>query len=709
MSFKCLAHWKFSDENVYPIFITSFTTILTEQQKTVIMVACDDQVVSLSVPSIDRALSVMNVPLEFSRCDLPYTGLLRELRASDSTAICLASDGKMMVYDFTQGIFVKIMDCSHIRHVKPGNKQGEWIIIRQSENGEMLLEVIEISENLTKHNILKRYELLVECSDNGTRYLVHKFSVNATNDRFLGNFLAFTKLSIGDEIFLIAINNNLYWLQQQDSGESDMIVVRCFASSIMDIDFFENSLCLTVLLEAGLLVVFRQSSNPEALIVTSSSVYLHAPIEAYAFDKNNNALLYSNGVGMHRVHFHYSEETKQIDTEMEDIHLRGVLAITLLDTKSLALLVTENNQFYYMNCKDKMKINQTEASKMFLLPGNVRNVSHRVTRRLTEEIELDKRLEEALQIEQAKFDVLALHRNRSIFGGLSRLTINFQNDMPPRKAPAFVIGMQGENVCLFASVKIEINLGIFQLLLQQKRWLVSIEYNGNTSVRPVHETFTKDGVLHAVVFVHKSDLMNGLPNFHVILLAAVRHGNENLLLTIPIPYSGNSVEEDATNLIQQAGSWLSAVENRVALPIIGILSQNNPYPMEKRKGNGILTYSIRNEQSKTKAISFSSVLESNDHDSWWALDEAISIRWHGKRSVICLKTCHPVALDLVKRYLLDEEEYGAEIELIREKLKGQFLELQAVTDPSLIVQLYRRIRNSDSIDVELSLNLSNPS
>uniref|UniRef100_A0A182YMS1 Uncharacterized protein n=1 Tax=Anopheles stephensi TaxID=30069 RepID=A0A182YMS1_ANOST len=72
----------------------------------------------------------------------------------------------------------------------------------------------------------KCYDLVVESIDITARFTIKSVVVKEANERFMSDFLCFTKLSIGDQILLVAINNSIYWLQEQDTGESDLITRR---------------------------------------------------------------------------------------------------------------------------------------------------------------------------------------------------------------------------------------------------------------------------------------------------------------------------------------------------------------------------------------------------------------------------------------------------------------------------------------------------
>uniref|UniRef100_A0A182NAT0 Uncharacterized protein n=1 Tax=Anopheles dirus TaxID=7168 RepID=A0A182NAT0_9DIPT len=708
LSWKFLPNWRLAVSNFYPISMVNVSK--NGQPGAVIMVASAEQVVSLSVPNIDRTLGEVDLPAIFTSCDPEHCDPLRDLKTSGTNVISVTSDGQLMVHDTTKDRFVAIEPYNHsLLHAEQGPTNGELFIVRQTNNGQIVLEVIEIFAGCTTHAALKSYELVTESIHAGARFSIRSVTVNEANQRFWSDFLGFIKLSIADQVLLVAINNTLYWLKEHlDSGDSDLIAVRCFASVVLDFDFSEGNHCLTVLLQAGVLVVFSQSQDPDALLVSSTFSYLHAPVEAHAFDRANNAFLYSNGLCTYRVHCHYSVETKQIATEVEEIPIRGVIAITLLESKSVALLLTENNQFYSLDRAGSGQKQAVSTSTKFVLEKNMRSVSKRLTKRLTDEIRFDKRLEEAIQVEQAKFDILALYRNRTVFKGLSRMDIVFHSEMPSKHARTLAIGKQTGTVCIFVSVKIEINLGFFKLLSGQKCWFVCIEYNDHFTTHSVHETFSSDGALHAIIFLCKRELTNGLPNVRSWLLASVQHGQENLLLTIAVPPSTNTTEASAVRLIQTAeSSVLPSRRRTLQRAACDVIAQNNP-PLTVRRSfeAPLLTYCIRNEHSKAKAVSFSTALESNAHvDTWSVLDEQISISWHGEqRAAIVLKAFCPVAMALVKRFLLDPEEYAGEMERRRDKLKGFLLELQAVGDAALIAQLYQRVRSDNAIEDDAPLS-----
>ncbi|XP_053663415.1 uncharacterized protein LOC128712548 [Anopheles marshallii] len=700
MSWKCQPRWKLPNGNFYP---TAMACAVNEgRQITTVMVTNGELVVSLSLANMNRTFFE---DLYFTQCDLELHEPIRALEATDTSVFLISSDGQLMVNDLVNGKFVEIATYNRVLHVERSRTKSQLFVVRQMGREQIVLEVVDSSTRFLPPTITKRYDLVMEAIDASARFCIKSFVVNEANKRFLGDFLGFTKHSIGDSILLIAINNSLYWLMAQDTGECDLIAVRCFATCVIDFELSESCLCLTVLLQSGVLVVFSESLAPETLTIATSSVYLTVPIEAFAFEKDNNAFLYSNGLSIQRVHFYYSEETNQIVTEMKEILIRGVIAIAMLDSKSMALLLTDNNQFYTVDCSDRKQTSVADVPKMFVLGADKRrmNESMRMTKRLTEEVHFDKRLDEAMQTEQAKFDVLALHKNQAVFERLSRVGITFTRDMPSRKGRILCMENQKENegVCLFASLKIEINLGFYTLLVNQKSWSIYIQRNERFVTYPVHTTFNPEGVLNGICFINKRELANGFPKFSVMLVTTINHGNENLLLTIPMPASVQSPDECAGYLVQNVPSSTILFESSVKQAASGIVARNNPYPVRTQREERPITYCIRNEQSKTKAVSFSSWLENNISDMWSALDVSVTVSWHGARSTMCLTTFCPLAMDVVKRFLLDNDEYDTEIVQRRDKLKGMFLELQAITDDDLITKLYRKVRNNDIIDDDL--------
>uniref|UniRef100_A0A182VDM0 Uncharacterized protein n=1 Tax=Anopheles merus TaxID=30066 RepID=A0A182VDM0_ANOME len=158
-------------------------------------------------------------------------------------------------------------------------------------------------------------------------------------------------------------------------------------------------------------------------------------------------------------------------------------------------------------------------------------------------------------------------------------------------------------------------------------------------------------------------------------------------------------------MIHRTPSSLIVSECCVKKAARDIIAQNNPHPVRRQDEKRTITYCIRNEQSKTKAASFSSVLEDKPDDTWFALDAPVRMRWHAEKAALCAKTDFPVAMDLVKRLLLDAEEYLAEMEERRDKLKGLSLELQAINDGSLIIQLYRKLRNNDIVEDDVPASI----
>uniref|UniRef100_A0A182MHW2 Uncharacterized protein n=1 Tax=Anopheles culicifacies TaxID=139723 RepID=A0A182MHW2_9DIPT len=171
-----------------------------------------------------------------------------------------------------------------------------------------------------------------------------------------------------------------------------------------------------------------------------------------------------------------------------------------------------------------------------------------------------------------------------------------------------------EGVCLYASLHIEINLGFFELLKKQEKWYIYIEHNESFVAYLMHETFNSDGVLSGICFLNKRDLANGLPTFRFKLATTIKHGNENLLLTIPMPASLQSTDECAICLVQNAPTPMVASRTSVKLNASSIIAQYNPHPVRSQKQERIIMYCIRNEQSKTKAGLFLELQAIADED-----------------------------------------------------------------------------------------------
>uniref|UniRef100_A0AAG5CV70 Uncharacterized protein n=1 Tax=Anopheles atroparvus TaxID=41427 RepID=A0AAG5CV70_ANOAO len=692
---KYLQAWTLPDINCYPTNMVNFQS--RDQKSTVIIVSSTEQIFSLVVGKLDEAVTENSAEVPFAKFDLENKrSQIFEMKSAKSFAAIVTTGGKLMVYDSVENQLTCIDSLPHTRHVNQGAKTNHLFVVRQPEGTHPVLELVDAADAFSAWATVKSYELIADGIDSGAKFCIRTFTINETNGRFLGDFLGFSKMSNGEEVIVIAINNQLFWLQPRAEGDCDLITVRCFSSNVVAFEFCESSICLTVLLEAGVLAVFNQSFHPDTLLVSSSFIYLQAPIEAHGFDKANNSFLYSNGLTTHRVRYHFSEETKQLVTETEQISVYGVVAITLIENKELALLLTENGKFYTLVCTDSNRDAGNHSSAMVTLRKEMRAVAKRTTKILTDEVAFDRRLDQAIQSEQAHFNVLALHRNKIVFGNLCRMEITFHQEMPLSTPNTLLLEKQANQApCLFARVKIEINLGFFVLLMEQRRWTVCIEYDETVAMYPVHDTFDTQGVLLATVFLCHSQFVHGLPKFRAFLFASVRHGDDNLLLTIPVPQSP-SARDDNGSLVRKlpSGSTLAEHYSTRQAAFQQLVSQHNPQP-----GKGVesrhLTYCIQNEESKTKAISFSSALENLPSDTWSVLTIPVTLRWHSGKDALFLQTHHPVALDIVKRFLLLDDEYSAEMETRLDKLKGMCLELQAVSSPDLIITLYQQSRNNN--------------
>ncbi|KFB46581.1 AGAP009911-PA-like protein [Anopheles sinensis] len=687
-----LEAWKLPDDSFYPISMVN--PLIPDQQQTVIVVCSTDQVFSLVVSDFNDATGGVADHFQFAKCD-PETsiGAICGLKSVAANVVVVeTANGKLMVYDYLENKLGCVENYSEIRPTEQGSENHRLFVVSQKED-RTVMEVIDTTNGFAPNSASKSYEIVAECIDSRAKFFVRSFTVNETNQRFLGDFLGFSKLSNGEEVILIAIYNQLFWLQQRSEDDCDLITVRCFSSNVVGFEFSECSICLTVLLEAGVLVVFNQSLHPDTVLVSNSFVYLQAPIEAHAFDKANNSFLYSNGLTTHRVRYHFSEETKQLVTETEDIPVCGVVAITLIENREMALLLTENRQFYTLRSTGINRDIGQNSSRMLTLRKEMRGVTKRVTKILTDEVEYDTRLDQAIQCEHSQFNVLALYRNKDVFSRLSLLELSFHQEMPATQSSTVLINGSGKEVPLvFASVKIKVNLGFFDLLREQKRWTVCLEYDESVAMYPVQETFDGQGMFHATVFLYQSQLASGLPTFRASLFASVRNGEDNLLLTIPVPTSQPKPGHDTGHLIRKLDTKISARENRSNSH--KLVHKNNPHAVEYIDRR-ILTYCIQNDHSKTKAVSFSSALENNTTDTWSVIAEPVSVSWQREREALLLQTHHPVAMDLVKRFLLSHDEYSTEMKQREEKLKGMCLELQDVSTTEAIVGLFQRSRCND--------------
>uniref|UniRef100_A0A182PTE2 Cleavage/polyadenylation specificity factor A subunit N-terminal domain-containing protein n=1 Tax=Anopheles epiroticus TaxID=199890 RepID=A0A182PTE2_9DIPT len=223
MSCKYLAHWKLPKHNFYPISMVC--AVDNDQHSTTVIVASTEQVMSLSLTSIKR---VQHEGKVFTHCDVELDEPIRELKKTKLNQVFLTSaDGQFMVYDAGKQMFVQIDKCNRILHVEPGPEKDQLIVVRRLPGvTTMVLEVIEIAEGCTSFETVKSCELLIESIDSTARLSLKSLIVNEVNEQFLGNFLGFSKLTVGDQVLLVAANNSLYWLQEQGNGESDLISVR---------------------------------------------------------------------------------------------------------------------------------------------------------------------------------------------------------------------------------------------------------------------------------------------------------------------------------------------------------------------------------------------------------------------------------------------------------------------------------------------------
>ncbi|XP_058056337.1 uncharacterized protein LOC131207728 [Anopheles bellator] len=636
-----------------------------------------------------------------------YYGRVVSLKVTTSTVVALTDQGELLAFDWTSEKFNSLECGKGIRCVELGSKNDQLLIVRHLESNRTVLDVIETIDNWHEIQTLKSYDLALDCADFETQFCVKNIHVRSENRCFLADFLGFTQLTCGQIVVLIGANSNLYWLRErQDDVESDLIIVRTFASHVLDFNLSEATICLAVLLEGGVMTVFSRSSSPETLLICSTTIYLQSPpVEAHTFE--HGLLLYSNGFGMYRVRYEYSEEAKQIVTECNQLPVYGVVAITLLEHLEKAVFLTENNLFYVVDCMSEKSIATADPTRMMKLRKSMPNVAKRITRRLTDEVELDERLAQAIAKEQIKYDALSLYRNRQVFGKLANMDISFHREMPSRSHGALLeTEGKSEPITLFASVKITLNLGYFELLVRQKSWCLNVEFNRRTIVWPVHETFNKEGHFHTIVPLTKSQLVSGLPTFRAEIFTSVDHGHDGVLLTLlPVPTTVRSEEHNTKEFIVNLSSALyrKAVPlNRQTAVAQEIIRKNSLDRSENRTPDiPFLTYCIRNEQSKARALRLSEDLRLYSHHTWSVLDEPVTVGWNAGKTAIQLSANHPLALDQFKRYLLRaEEEYDIEISYWKDNLKIFYLKLQAASEDELIVQLYRRLRNSDS-DLEI--------
>ncbi|XP_052864064.1 uncharacterized protein LOC128270691 [Anopheles cruzii] len=631
-----------------------------------------------------------------------YNGRVISLKVTTSTVVALTYHGELLAFDWTSSQFISLECGKGIKCVELGSKNDQLLIVRQLESNRTVLEVIETIDNWQVVQTLKRYELALDCADFETQFCVKNIHVRPENCRFLSDFLGFTQLTCGQIVVLIGANSNLYWLRErQDDVESDLIIVRTFASNVLDFNLSDATICLAVLLEGGVMTVFSRSSLPETLLICSTSIYLLSPpVVVHTFA--HGLLLYSNGSETYRVRYEYSKEAKQVVTKCEKMPVCGVVAITLLEHIRKAVFLTENNLFYIVDCMSEKSIPTADPTRMMKLRKTMPNVSKRITRRLTDEVELDERLVQAIAKEQMKYDALALYRNRQVFGKLANMDISFHREMPSRYHGALLeTEGKSEPITLFASVKITLNLGYFELLVKQKRWCLNVEFNRRTMVWPVHETFNKEGHFHTIVPLTKSQLVSGLPTFRAEIFTSVEHGHDGVLLTLlPVPTTVQSEEHSTKEFIvnlSPASYRKSVLQNRQTAVAEEIIRKNSG----DRSANRItdihfLTYCIRNEQSKARALRLSGDMRLYSHHTWSVLDEPVTVGWNAGKTAIQLSANHPLALDQFKRYLLPPDEYDVEISCWKDNLKIFYLELQAASENELIVQLYRRLRNSDS-------------
>ncbi|XP_050089150.1 uncharacterized protein LOC126573232 [Anopheles aquasalis] len=707
---KWISRFKLPAEqsSTYPVAVASFQDPRTH--RTLVLVAGTEGIVSIS--AADQNLTGSEDPFA---CTVVYGGLVKTLKITESLVLAITQEGQLLVLDMSCNQFVPIDGyCCEgkIRHVEQGVPSNQLLVVRQTETGpRTVLDVME-SDNTEPHSfrLLQSYDLALDLVDPETRVIVKAVPVEPENQQFLSNFLGFSELVHGQCVLLASANNKFYWLQQQEENIVDLNVLHCFASNVVDFEFSATNPCsLVVLLDAGVLMVFRDSFQSETEFCTSFCICLQSPpVESYAFDTVHNSLLYSNGFGMFRLWYNHEADIKDNAKQCEEIAVYGVVAIALIVHQSRALLLTENNQLYLYDVTPWQRNATFDPARLVKLGRNMHRTTRRLTRRLTEEVELDGRLEEAIGVEESKFNVLALYRNRRMFGQLATMETSFHSVMPARPSGTLMLseGSKDDPVALFACVKLSLNQECFELLAKQRRWSICLSYQQRTIVCPVHESFSKEGVLNAIIMLGKSQLNRGLPVFRAQISSAVLHGGDSALLTltqqIPIGKCYITVDETAPFTIRE-----HAPQNLRTVAVEEIIRSNREGRTEKPPvlAKTRLAYGILNESSKQMALSITGELVMHIPCTWYALDEPVNIDWPTKNGPIRLSSCHPVALDFVKRFLLKADETSTEMALQREKLKAFFLELQAAQEDDLIRQLYRRVRiGGDEFDGESLTN-----
>uniref|UniRef100_A0A2M4CVE5 Putative agap009911-pa-like protein n=1 Tax=Anopheles darlingi TaxID=43151 RepID=A0A2M4CVE5_ANODA len=700
-SCKWISRWKLpSDQpSFYPVAVASFQD--TRTHRSLLLVAGTEGIVLISAAD-QNLTSSSGDPFP---CAIVYGGQVEALQATKSVVLAITQEGQLLTLDLSCDQFVPIVGYCYegkIQHVEQGVSTNQLLVVRQTETvHRVVLDVLE-SDNTEPDSfrLLQSYDLALELVDSKTRIIVKAITVESANQRFLSDFLGFSEFGHDQCVLLASANNKLYWLQQQDESNVDLNVVRCFASNVLNFEFSATNPCsLVVLLDAGVLMVFRDSFQRESTDPSycSSSICLQSPpAETFAIDAMHNSLLYSNGFGMFRLWYNNEEDTKDTPPQSEEIAVYGVVAITLMIHQSTALLLTENNQLYLYDLTPWQRNATYDPARLAKLGSSMQRATRRLTRRLTEEVELDGRLEEAIGNEETKFNVLALYRNRRMFGQLATMETSFHSVMPPRPSGALMLseGLKDNPVALFACVKFSLNEECFELLAKQKRWSISLAYQRRTIVYPVHESFNKEGVFNAIIMLGKSQLNRGLPIFRANISSAVQHGGDGVLLTLTqqIPTGKCYITVDVTTPFVVPEH---VFRNLRTVAVEEVIRTNRKGRTEKLPvlAKPRLAYGIFNEPSKELALSIIGELVTHSPCTWYALDEPVNIDWPTRDVPIRLSSYHPVALDFVKRFLLKTDETSTEMALQRDKLKACFLELQAAQGEDLIRQLYRRVRN----------------
>ncbi|KAL9706749.1 hypothetical protein quinque_010267 [Culex quinquefasciatus] len=700
MSAKLVTNWRFPSGSFYPCSLYS----VGNEDKTVFIVPGDRDVYTLVVKNLTENIRSCGSPHNVTNIKLADASLVQIVALVDHT-VGLKESGELVGFPSSRECRT-LEGTSGVRAICAVEGGTKLALMRLLEEDRLQLEVVDDVSGPRIGSSTRTFDLSWEksgfpISRKQQSCTIRTVLVRAESLKFFQRLLNCKDLAEGTELILFTLDNGLYWIKLD--GESyEVVAVKLFPVNIRDFNFASCTSCFSTLLDNNVLNVCSISVEPENLLIQESNICLGHCVEAHEFVSELGLLVYSNGSQLVQLKYYFSELIKTIEKESKEFSLAGVVALTFLDHDKLVISITENRLIYSTPITSTNDRTNLQKNDYFELTDEVLSQAKQMTCLLTNEAELNRKTVQQVGEEKTKIEILSSVSNQSYFKNFVNAHLRFNRKMPTFSSDVLLLGEVSGDIRLMAEVQFTFKNDFQRILNLQKQWTIVVAIDAKVHHIQL-DAFNSDCNSIRLLYPLSEQyfIQKGLPTIIVSLVRLVHHARDCLSLQIPIKLQSN---DDFADLLEfgraQPLNKLAAGRKDLHDTIRSLINLNERRPLQTTAS---IEYRLKMPPSVRSLATFLTragfaVLETVNESTvqvYLSLGGAeVEVRWDATGSEICLKSCSPAILKLVKTASFRVQSKDG---VSMDKLKTIQLRLtQSDQRSENVISLYRQLRSSTS-------------